>query len=641
LEASKWIFKSADQGNDKSQFQFGFMRELGFGIRKDKLEAFEWYMKSAYQKNGDAMWRVGLTYLTDDITQKDTSKVILWYKRALNHGSEHGCYHLIDLYEENKSELVELKLSNFFLESPDNIITGGFLSYEIAKCYLKRFIVEQDYYKAYHFIKKSIGKAYEDQKWFSIPAAFQSDIDPNDLMNMLKLVSEQGIADLEYNVGYAYEYGLRGDYSFNDILEANVSQAIDWYTIASNKGDSRADYRLGVIYEEGKTTEKNKFTAIDFYIKAIERGNGNVMYRLAHLYLRGKGIKQNFEKAYQLFRESHDMNQYCSCLFLKISRDPAHSDVLTYRPRAEISTEEDDQNKSLYYSNEKESNLLSLKMLEFVDHSGNVAVQYQLGCLYGNTESKDKGYSKGAYWLSLASQGGIPDAHYRLAILYEEVQGIKNDYSESLTLYQKAADKNHDKALYILARMYQYGLGTPINFSKALLLYMKSDGQGNEMAKKVITLLQAFPDDPSQTLTEKISALSNSEIDGILTMFDHLANNGETSLQFDLGYYYENKQPESDYTRAVKYYSMAKNSGHITATYHLGRLYELGLGIPQDYKCAANLYTIAKEGGCNEATFRLGNLYQNGLGVNIDYKQVFDNYTEASRQGNPDAQLKL
>jgi TPR repeat protein len=124
-------------------------------------------------------------------------------------------------------------------------------------------------------------------------------------------------------------------------------------------------------------------------------------------------------------------------------------------------------------------------------------------------------------------------------------------------------------------------------------------------------------------------------------MYEYVANAGNTDVQFELGYYSESKQLEPEYTRAAKWYSMAKDLGHIDATYRLGRLYKLGLGINQDYAYAFELYIAAKEGGLSEATVKLATMYQNGFGVNVDYQKTFDYYTEASEQENIDAQFKL
>jgi TPR repeat protein len=241
----------------------------------------------------------------------------------------------------------------------------------------------------------------------------------------------------------------------------------------------------------------------------------------------------------------------------------------------------------------------------------------------------------------LASQGDITDAYYRLGRLYEEGQGVENNYLKSLALYQKAASKDHDKALYRLAKVYHYGLGIPANFNKAFMIYKKSAEQGNEISKLVVTFLKGSLNDLSQTTSDEISGLSSSEIDDIISMYEDVANAGNTDIQFGLGYYFESKQLEPDYTRATKWYSMANDLGHIDATYRLGRLYELGLGITQDYEYAFELYTVAKKGGLSEAMVKLANMYQNGFGVNIDYKQAFDYYIEASEQGNVDAQFKL
>jgi TPR repeat protein len=376
LEASKWFFKSVDKGNSESQCQLGNMRKDGLGVRQDRDEALELFKKATNQRNGQAMYELGEMYFHGNITEIDPSTALLWYKYALKYGSGIVGRVLIDIYNDYKDELKNLEATKLFLSSHCDEDTKFHIYHCRMICYLKGLISKQDYAKAYYFAKAPVDKIIGGvgSTWLSTPAIPESDIDGNDLLNMYILVSEKGIDSLEYNVGYAYEFGLLGDYSYMTPVKVNISKAIEWYMAASKKGDVRADYRLGVIHEEENSIQRDTSVAVGFYTKAIKQENTNSMYRLANIYLRGKGVKQNLKKAYRLFSDAHNMGQCYSHLFLKIPKEFLNTNTAKGDWDAEAISEEDYQNELLYYSNENESNTLSFKMLEAVGHSGNIAV---------------------------------------------------------------------------------------------------------------------------------------------------------------------------------------------------------------------------------------------------------------------------
>ena len=53
-EAVKWYTRSAEQGNDKAQWQLGCFYDDGRGVTQDKKEAVKWWTKAAEQGNRDA-----------------------------------------------------------------------------------------------------------------------------------------------------------------------------------------------------------------------------------------------------------------------------------------------------------------------------------------------------------------------------------------------------------------------------------------------------------------------------------------------------------------------------------------------------------------------------------------------------------
>jgi TPR repeat protein len=74
---------------------------------------------------------------------------------------------------------------------------------------------------------------------------------------------------------------------------------------------------------------------------------------------------------------------------------------------------------------------------------------------------------------------------------------------------------------------------------------------------------------------------------------------------------------------------------------NLGRLYDLGLGVPQDYAAALSWYQKAANQGDAIAQYNLGISYANGRGVPQDYAAAVQWYRKAADQGLPDGQFNL
>jgi hypothetical protein len=80
----------------------------------------------------------------------------------------------------------------------------------------------------------------------------------DEILDMNKHIIDNGIDDLHCLIGYHYDKGTDASYS-NGV---NYTKATEWYLAASNNGDSRADYRLGMMHERGKGFDKNLDKAI-------------------------------------------------------------------------------------------------------------------------------------------------------------------------------------------------------------------------------------------------------------------------------------------------------------------------------------------------------------------------------------------
>lgn len=94
------------------------------------------------------------------------------------------------------------------------------------------------------------------------------------------------------------------------------------------------------------------------------------------------------------------------------------------------------------------------------------------------------------------------------------------------------------------------------------------------------------------TMNQQTFQISPAE----LTQYVRSAENGDKEAQRQLGeiYFYGQGGVKPDFLKAMKYFQLSAEQGDVQALYHIGRCYELGLGVPRDTIHAISIYKQAK-----------------------------------------------
>ena len=120
----------------------------------------------------------------------------------------------------------------------------------------------------------------------------------------------------------------------------------------------------------------------------------------------------------------------------------------------------------------------------------------------------------------------------------------------------------------------------------------------------------------AQDFQKGLSAAQAGDFATALQEWTPLADQGDASAQYNLGFMYSNGQGVlQDYAEAVKWWRLAAEQGFAKAQYNLGNMYSNGKGVPQDYAEAVKLYRLAAEQGFAFAQTNLGLMYEYGTGV--------------------------
>jgi hypothetical protein len=85
------------------------------------------------------------------------------------------------------------------------------------------------------------------------------------------------------------------------MINVDYKKAIHYYQLAVKQGDPFAQYRLGMMYNNGKGVERNYQKALELFSKAANQDYVKAQYSLGVLFRDGRGTRQNFARAHKWF----------------------------------------------------------------------------------------------------------------------------------------------------------------------------------------------------------------------------------------------------------------------------------------------------------------------------------------------------
>ena len=127
----------------------------------------------------------------------------------------------------------------------------------------------------------------------------------------------------------------------------------------------------------------------------------------------------------------------------------------------------------------------------------------------------------------------------------------------------------------------------------------------------------------AQDFNKGLAAYEAGDYDSALEEWNPLAEMGNASAQYKLGYMYKTgKGVPLDYGGAVRWYHLAAIQGNASAQSNLGFMYKTGKGVPQDFLQAYMWYKLANISGHKDAEKWLHNLSRKMTSANIEEAQA-------------------
>lgn len=292
------LFKETES-HPLSVFNLAFMYESGTGLEKDSTKAEKFYLKFISKAQAEifislpeVQTKLGYCYLNSKGVERDLNKAIEWYTKAAEQGHISAQLELGFLYGLKISGIErDLKKSNEWYtkaaeqgDASAQIILGDFYQYgtneieknlKIAREWYTKAAEQEDasaqielgnFYKYGKGIEKDLNKAKE---WFT--KAKERYIE----------AAEQGDAVSQIELGDYYLYG--SFQKFGTGAERDLNKAKEWYTKAAEKGNTKAQLKLGAYYEGGEGGEKDLTKAVFWYKEAAKTGNKTAQLHVTRL----------------------------------------------------------------------------------------------------------------------------------------------------------------------------------------------------------------------------------------------------------------------------------------------------------------------------------------------------------------------
>ena len=248
-----------------------------------------------------------------------------------------------------------------------------------------------------------------------------------------------------------------------------------WYDWAADNNNANAQFKLAMLYIEGKGGSKNSERAIELLRQSAAFEHTHAPLCLAYIY-EEKNDRRNACSYYQQACAIADAKRVCDIKDIKTNKKVCDSDTLmedrkpcaSLRPTAITITQ-----------------AASMETIQNTVGRGQTEEKLQ----EAKRAVKQQDYGKAFKIYTALAHDNHAVAQNDLGFLYQRGLGTEKDYTKALYWYKKAADQDYASAQFNLGWLYAEGMGIEKNLSTARYWYKKAAAQGHEKAKKELKRL--------------------------------------------------------------------------------------------------------------------------------------------------------
>ncbi len=280
---------------------------------------------------------------------------------------------------------------------------------------------------------------------------------------------------------------------------------------------------------------------------------------------------------------------------------------------------------------------------------GNLMATVDLGQLYLTGDGVPRDPQEAIRLFQKAGDAGEISGYYHLAGMYGVGNGVKKDYAEEAKWYRVLAEKGVVDAMFMLGNFYDEGHGVPEDDDQAMIWWKRAAEKGNKIAAAKFAEAEARKggEDAARAAKDLQRQASKGNGQAAFSLAElYLSGEGVPRDPLQAKRWFEVAADQNygrievanrlwagrglakDAARAAYWY---QKTGCELAGYQLGKMYELGDGVPRDYAKAADCYRQGME-RATHARLGLAELTAKGLGVQRDEKKALDLHRESAER---------
>ncbi|GHU16534.1 hypothetical protein FACS189472_01790 [Alphaproteobacteria bacterium] len=242
--------------------------------------------------------------------------------------------------------------------------------------------------------------------------------------------------------GYWYEHGAPG-------VQKDLKKAFEEYSESAAKGNAKAQFALGYMYDKGRYVRPDTAKAFEWYLKAAEGGYHIAQCYCGDMYLTGEGVEQNLQEAFEWLSKANGQGDIGARFSLANIYEQGVPGVQKDLPEA----------FEMYLSADAENYGRAQTYLKHVRDNGNAEAQFHLGIAYENRgrledafelylKSAKKGYVDAQFKLGQILDGS--DWNFNPHLITHVSPNLLSEAGSSLEWYEKGAEQWDSRCIVAL-----------------------------------------------------------------------------------------------------------------------------------------------------------------------------------------------
>lgn len=443
------FFRLAELGDKRAQYAYAECLFKGIGVPESREEAALWYKAAARHMYPAAALRLALCLKSKKGPLSE--QVLFWLQVAAELGEAEAQYELATAFEEGDGVAPSHAHSLYWLTA------AAKRGYEEAAVRLA--------------LMYAVGDGVEARPAVARGLLFSFPILPRRLRRISRKLGQGEVEELP-EIVLANREGERLAIAFKAEAMGEFSIAANLYFLSAKAGNAKAQYQLGLCYENGNGVPRSAEEARRRFGLAANAGLTDAAFALGRYAAEGIGgdkdgalavrlftmaaEKGNAEAAYYLGRAYSEgtLTESDPVLALKFYEQAAaagHTEAAAARTRIREAT------AAIYEKGRAAERLgdygLALELYTAAAGMGHHAASYLLGLLYetGKTGKIERQSAFRAY--TAAAAGGNVGAICRLGLCYSRGFGVNRDFAAAARLLSIAAKQNVEEAKTELERI--------------------------------------------------------------------------------------------------------------------------------------------------------------------------------------------